>query len=164
MTIATLKPPIAHAYLAYEMDIAVGPTDGTRVISKETDVFTGGIASSISRYEGTSDQAPATEEHVMSIYRSRRGAHIEDIFLSFGAGLQRLTLTQHQLIEIVERNADMLRLDMYSLFAVIEVRKDPYLFQVRNSSPGEPQVFMSDLHGQRIKLETGEKAQLILPR
>ncbi|MDB5238775.1 MAG: hypothetical protein JWO00_110 [Candidatus Parcubacteria bacterium] len=160
------KDPILSQYLTHVRNYVIPPTDGTRVISKEEEVFTGGIDGTYDNYEGTSYPAPPTKAKAVSLYDVSGNEELQKILKQLfpsAPSLKDASLTEHQVIMLIEEQQASLELDTYATFFVVEIKQDYYLHQVRNSSPGMPKVSASDCDLQEARCEEGFRRRLVLP-
>ncbi|MFA5184240.1 MAG: hypothetical protein WC456_01820 [Patescibacteria group bacterium] len=103
--------------------ISIPAADGKRIISEASGTFRGYIDTNFKKY-GLDRPGTATKRAKSSAYELTSGATFKQMFTSFGVDLERLWLTQDQMISICS-NQKNLRLEGYANFFL--VKKDENL-------------------------------------
>jgi hypothetical protein len=95
--------------------IIIGATDGSGTIAKAKKVFSGWIDPDFVKY-GTDVKGQPTEKTPVKVFEMKRDATFTQIFGDFGENLNRLCLSQDQIIRFVEEHAKWLCEDGCTFF------------------------------------------------
>ena len=101
-------------------NIVIGPTDGKGIIARAKDLFTGWIDPDFVNY-GTNVEGKLTKEVSVQVFEMIKDGTFAQIFGGFGENLDRLCLTQAQIIFFVRNHAKWLRTDGYGTFFLFKV-------------------------------------------
>lgn len=96
-------------------EIIIGETDGKNTIAHAKDTFFGYIDSSFVKY-GTDVKGQPTKETKVQVFEQIKDGTFAQIFGGFGENLDRLCLTQSQIICFVKDHYKWLRTDGYGNF------------------------------------------------
>ena len=116
-------------------NIVIGPTDGKDIIAKAKDLFTGWIDPDFVNY-GTNVECKPTKEVSVQVFEMIKDGTFAQIFGGFGENLDRLCLTQVQIIFFVRNHAKWLRTDGYGTFFLFKVGGEFFVAGVRVGSDG----------------------------
>jgi hypothetical protein len=100
--------------------LTIGATDGKGTIAKAKDLFTGWIDSDFVNY-GTDVKGKPTEEASAQVFEMIKDGTFAQIFGGFGENLDRLCLSQDQIISFVRNHTKWLRADGYGTFFLFKV-------------------------------------------
>ncbi len=95
--------------------ITIGETYGKSTIAHAKDTFPGYIDSDFLNY-GTDVQGQPTKEIPVQVFEMIKNGNFAQIFGGFGENLDRLCLTQSQIIRFVKDHTKWLRTDGYGTF------------------------------------------------
>ncbi len=87
--------------------VMLNAVDGTETIANSANVFTEGINSNFKEYL-TSKPNIATKEILVDVHKLVVGATFRQIFFSLGTNLEKLCLTQHQIINFCKKHSNWL--------------------------------------------------------
>lgn len=117
------------------MEIAIGPTDGQGTIAQARDTFPGYIDSDFRNYK-TDVKGQPTKAMPVVVYELVKNGTFSQIFGVFGENLDRLCLSQDQIISFVKDNENWLRTDGYGTFFLFKVNGEFFVARVRRDSRG----------------------------
>lgn len=106
-------------------NIIIPACDGSKIIASAEDMFRAYIDSDFKNW-GLNKPGPATAEVAVQVYEMAKDATFTRIFGSLGADLDKLCLTQHQIITFCKDHADWLRADGYATLFLFKI--DGYFF------------------------------------
>ena len=109
--------------------IVLKPTNGKETIYKAKDTF-GWIDGDFRSY-GCDVKSEPSEEMPVQVYEMIKDGTFQQIFGGFGENLDRLCLTQPQIIQFVKDHSDMLRTDGYGTFFLFKVESEFFVADVR---------------------------------
>lgn len=101
--------------LLSDKPLIIAPTDGKRVIADAKGVFTGGIDGDFKKWNAD-EPGVAKGETTAQIYEMAQDATFAKMFGSLSPDLNKLCLTQDQIITFCEKHRDQLRVDGYATF------------------------------------------------
>ncbi len=122
----TAKQVLCRLYT--DKTITLAARDGSRYISKENGVFRSFIDSCFKSW-GLDKTSKATEKTEVFVYEMVKDATFTEMFDSLNLDRDKLCLSQDQIIEFCEMNADKLREDFYATFFLF--KQDVQLFIAR---------------------------------
>ena len=156
---------VISPHLDLVRNFELSSTDGSWVIpdARTLEVFTGGVDGTYDNYEGTGDLAPPTPETTVWLYNVSRERKLPDVLKDTRIPLEELSVTEHQVIQMVKDNVDSLGLKTNAVFFIVEVGQIFYLHQVRNSLPGLPKISTSLYGQQEVQCEERFNMQIVLP-
>jgi hypothetical protein len=114
--------------------IILKPTDGKETIYKAKEVFRW-IDGDFRSY-GCDVKSKPTKEIPVQVYEMIKDGTFQQIFGGFGENLDRLVLTQPQIIQFVKDHSDMLRTDGYGTFFLFKVESEFFVALVRRGGGG----------------------------
>jgi hypothetical protein len=110
--------------------ITIGKTDGKGTIARAKDLFTGWLDSDFVNY-GTDVKGKPTEEMPVRVYEMTKDGTFSQVFGGFGENLDRLCLSQDQIIRFVKDHKKWLRTDGYATFFLFKVGTEYFVAFVR---------------------------------
>ena len=114
-------------------NITIAAIDGKKIIAKATDIFTGYLDPDF-RNLGLNIASQATVDTQVHVYEMERDGTFAQIFGGFGENLDRLCLSQAQIVEFVTTQKNWLRTDGYGTF-----------FLFKEKVKGEDKFFVADV-------------------
>jgi hypothetical protein len=115
--------------------IVIAPTDGHETIAQAGDLFTGWVDGDFQRY-GTNVPSEPTKDTPVQVFEMIKNGTFAQIFGGFGENLDRLCLSQAQIISFVQNHAKWLRADGYGTFFLFKVGDEYFVARVCRSSDG----------------------------
>lgn len=103
--------------------IEIGATDGQDTIAQAKDTFPGYIDSDFLNYETDVKDQP-TKETPVQVMELITNSNFLQIFGGFGENLDRLCLSQSQIISFVKNYKKWLRMDGYGTFFLFKVKNE----------------------------------------
>lgn len=94
--------------LSRHNSITIDPCDGTKTLANDKEVFKAGIDHHLEEW-GTNSCSGAIKETCIEIHGLVKDATFEKMFGSFGVSLNKLCLTQHQIIRFCEKYEALVR-------------------------------------------------------
>ena len=110
-------------------------TDGEETIAKAAETFPGWIDPDFKGY-GTDVRSPATKKTKVSVHEMIKDGTFEKIFGGVSDDLDKLTLTQPQIINFVNKHHKWLRTEGYATFFLFKVGNEFFVARVRVSDDG----------------------------
>ena len=114
-------------------NLIIGPTDGTETIAKSADIFTGYLDSNFQNY-GTDVPSKATGDTAVAVHELVKNATFQQMFTG---DLDKLCLTQGQIIQFVKTQRKWLRTDGYATFFLFKVGNEFFVALVSVRSGGQ---------------------------
>jgi hypothetical protein len=108
-------PSVFFRQLFLGETIALDPTDGTITISQANEIFTSYLSPDFVNWN-LDVPGPATEATEVSVHELVKDGTFRDIFESLNCPLDRLCLTQHQIVSFVVKHRTRLREEGYGNF------------------------------------------------
>jgi len=115
--------------------LILDPTDGTEIIAKAKDVFNAYIDSDFKNYGCNVSESPSGKTKV-HVFEMAKDGTFKNLFGSFGENLDRLCLTQSQIIQFCKKHADWLRTDGYGTLLLFKKDNEYFVADVYRSSCG----------------------------
>ncbi|MEK7452114.1 MAG: hypothetical protein AAB664_02150 [Patescibacteria group bacterium] len=115
--------------------ITIAPCNGSRYIAKEEKVFKAGINSNFKNW-GLDKAGSSTDAVSVSIHKTTNHATFVQMFSSLGSDLNKLCLTQHQIVEYWEKHCDKLRQDGFVTFFLFKEEENFFVGSVVLSLDG----------------------------
>ena len=134
-------PQILHL-ISKPGEIILEPTDGIRTIAQAKDIFTGYLDSNFENW-GTDQKSDSTSEMPVSVYEMKKNANFPQMFNSLSSNLDKLCLTQSQIIQFVVNRRNWLRKDGYGTFFLFKSNGHFFVANVCISSSGKLDVFIN---------------------
>ena len=116
-------------------EIVIVPTDGSRLIADADDVFPGYIDSDFVNYK-TNIPGQPTKETPVQVFEMIKDGTFAQIFGGFGENLDRLCLSQYQIIRFVKDYEKWLRADGYGTFFLFKVGNEFFVAYVHRYDGG----------------------------
>lgn len=113
-------------------EIVLAATDGTATIAKAMNTFKGHISDDFKDY-GTDKPSGPTSQQAVTCYEPRKDATHADMFGSLGNDLDKLCLTQGQIIDFCKNHPDKLLLEECSNLFLFKVGAKYFVARVRVS-------------------------------
>lgn len=113
--------PVYLRQMCADEEILLTPTDGTKTIAQAKNVFSWGIDSDFTNWDLDVVAAKTTTTKVSVQEMFERDGTFEEIYGSLGHPLDRLCLTQHQIINFCVMHKDKLRQGGYGTFFLFKV-------------------------------------------
>jgi hypothetical protein len=142
-------------------EIIIGETDGMDTIARASDVFTCWIDSDFVNY-GTNVKGQPTKETPVQVFEMIKNGTFAQIFGGFGENLDRLCLTQSQIIFFVKNHSKWLRTDGYVTFFLFKENGEFFVARV-GWCGGGLKVFASRLSLDSV-WRAGPRRCLVAPR
>lgn len=126
-----IQQPINNPYLHLlsNQPLVIGPTDGSKIIADAADVFTAGIDVDFRKW-GTNKPGIATKETLISVYELAQDSAFAQMFSSLSSDLDKLCLTQAQIIKLVTTHRNQLRTGGYGNFFLFKSNGDLFVASV----------------------------------
>jgi hypothetical protein len=118
---AETPKPVYLRRLYPDEDILLAPTDGTKTIAQAKNVFSWGIDSDFTNWNLNVMATKTTTTKVSVHEMFERDGTFAEIYGSLGHPLDRLCLTQHQIINFCVMHKDKLRQEGYATFFLFKV-------------------------------------------
>ena len=141
--------------------IIIGATDGQGTIAQAKDAFSGYIDPDFRNYKTDVKGQPTKETPVQVLEQIKDGTFAQ-IFGGFGENLDRLCLTQGQIIRFVKDNEKWLRADGYGTFFLFKVNGEFFVADVRRYSDGL-RVYVRRLSDDRV-WGAEDRPQVVVPQ
>ena len=109
--------------------ITIGETDGTSTTADASDVFTGWVDPDFVNY-GTNVKGQPTKETPVQVFEMIKNGTFAQIFGGFGENLDRLCLSQDQIICFVKNHSEWLRKDGYGTFFLFKENGECFVANV----------------------------------
>jgi len=109
--------------------ITIAPTDGKSTIASAQDTFPGYIDPDFVNY-GVNVASDPTKETLVQVLEMIKDGTFSQIFGGFGENLDRLCLTQNQIISFVQNHFKWLRTDGYGTFFLFKVKNEFFVARV----------------------------------
>lgn len=106
--------------------IVIGATDGRGMIAKAKDTFPVYIDLGFVKY-GTNVKGQPTKKMLVQVFEIIKDGTLAQIFGGFGENLDRLCLSQDQIIRFVKEHSKWLRTDGYGTFFLFKVDNEFFL-------------------------------------
>jgi len=123
--------------------LEIDPTDGKAIIHKAGDVFTGYIDSNFKNWDLNVASGP-TKKTPVQVYEMIKDGTFAQIFGGMSDDLDKLCLTQNQIIRFVQDHRKWLRQDGYGTFFLFKKMNEFFVANVYLDSDG-PYVFVNRL-------------------
>jgi len=120
-------------------EIILKPTNGREMIGRAKSIFRGYIDSDFENYGCNVEGKPTTETPVQ-VYEMIKDGNFAQIFGGFGENLDRLCLSQEQIIDFITYNRDWLRTEGYGTFFLFKVGDEFFVAFVYVDSDGHLNV------------------------
>jgi hypothetical protein len=121
--------------LSGDESLIIDECDGTETIAKAKAVFPSGIDGDFKNW-GTDKPGTATEATAVDVHELIKNATFANMFTSFGTDLDKLCLTQSQIIQFCKKFPSWLRHDGYATFFLFKVEDQFFVALVGVSSVG----------------------------
>jgi hypothetical protein len=131
--------------LSTDKTIMIAACDGSRYIAKEKGVFKAFIGGLFGSW-GLDKRGKSTATTNVSVHEMIKDATFAQMFGSLGSDLDKLCLSQHQIVEFCEKQAKWLRADGYATFFLFREGDQFYVARVRVAARGGLYVRVSH-HG-----------------
>ncbi|MCX6714464.1 MAG: hypothetical protein NTX72_01480 [Candidatus Uhrbacteria bacterium] len=115
--------------------ITIAPCDGSRYIGKQEKTFVAGIDGDFERWN-LNNRGKSTDAANVSVFEMIKDATFAQMFGSLGSDLDKLCLSQDQIIKFCETNRDKLRKDGYATFFLFKENENFFVAGVDVSSDG----------------------------
>lgn len=115
--------------------ITLAPCDGYRFIGEQKKTFAAGIEVDVVRWNLNNPSAP-TDATKIAIHEMIKDATFAQMFHSLGSDLDKLCLTQHQIVEFCEKHPDKLLQDDCTTFFLFKRNADFFVAGVGVHSIG----------------------------
>jgi hypothetical protein len=115
--------------------ITIKATDGRGTIARAKDLFPGWLDPDFENY-GTDVPGKPTVETNVQVFEMIKDGTFAQIFGGFGENLDRLCLSQDQIMEFVENHTKWLRADGYGTFFLFKVNSEFFVAGVRRYEGG----------------------------
>jgi hypothetical protein len=122
----SIEPPLTNLILKQLSDLdklVIGTTTGKRTLAKAKNTFCSGIDSDFKNL-GTDQAGIAKAETKVSVYELVSHARFAEMFNSLSTDLDKLCLTQDQIIEFCTNQSSWLRQDGYGTFFLFKVKDE----------------------------------------
>ena len=96
-------------------NLVLDAVDGTKVIADATDVFSAGIDSDFRRWRADESGQP-TDKTPVAVYEMKKDANFAQMVGDLNADTGKLCLSQHQILNFIERHKGWLRAEGYGTF------------------------------------------------
>ncbi len=126
----------------------IGPTNGKDMIAEASDVFTTYIDSNFKSF-GIDVPSKPTKETEVQVLEMVKDGRFKQLFGSFGENLDRLCLTQSQIISFVRNHKRWLSVGGNGTFFLFKVKEEYFVADVSLES-GKPRVNVCYLGGGAI--------------
>ncbi|MDO8590562.1 MAG: hypothetical protein Q7R65_01130 [bacterium] len=104
-------------------------TDGKETIAEAKKIFPGWISSDFKNY-GTGVRSPATKKVTVSVHEIIKNATFDRIFGGMSDDLDKLVLTQPQIIQFVQKHRKWLRTDGYATLFIFKAGNEFFVARV----------------------------------
>lgn len=115
--------------------LIIDPVNGTEVIAKAKRVFPAGIDGDFERW-GADELGQPTPETPVEVYEMVKDAAFAQMFDSLNTDRNKLCLSQHQIINFVEKYRSWLRADGYGTFFLFKSHGEFFVASVLVDSDG----------------------------
>ncbi|MDD4412713.1 MAG: hypothetical protein PHR00_03655 [Patescibacteria group bacterium] len=140
-------------------DITIKACDGQRTIAQAKELFTGFLDADFENWnlDKPGKATPATKAKV---YELRQDAKFKQMFESLNPDLDKLCLTQAQIIAFVEDHQDWLRTDGYGTFFLFKENEEYFVAEVYFSSSDALEVRVRSLEDD-VVWNAGSRRRLV---
>ncbi len=118
-----------------ESGIMIEALDGKAYISNAKNTFKSGIGSNLKNWK-LDQKGNATEETLLDIHEIVEDARFSQIFSSINPDLDKLVMTQSQIIRFCEKHPTLLRQEGYATFFLIKENDEYFVVRVYVYSDG----------------------------
>ena len=138
----TLTSPVVTylKLISGEETITIPPTDGTKTIAGAYDIFNH-IDSNFINWS-TNVKSESTKEMSIAVHEMIKDGDFSNVFGSLSDDLDRLCLTQPQIIQFVRNHRKWLRTDGYATFFLFKVNNKRFVARVFSYSGGNLYVYV----------------------
>jgi hypothetical protein len=121
--------------------LELNETDGKATIAKAEDTFPGWIDRDFENY-GTNVQSPATKKTKVTVHEIIKDGTFAEIFNGMSDDLNKLVMTQSQIIQFVRKYRQWLRTDGFATFFLFKVGNEFFVARVRFGVGGRLGVYV----------------------
>lgn len=143
-----------------EEDITIDVCDGTELISEATDTFAS-IDSDFENY-GANEKGVATNATKVGVYELTKDSQFADFFNSIGVALDKLCLTQAQIINFIRKHRNWLRTNEYATFFLFKSGSKFFVAYVSFDVDGRLGVYVDRL-GHGFVWRAGRRHRVVVP-
>lgn len=135
--------------------------DGTETLANTSNVFA--YIDSDFKNWGVDEKGPATEETPVAVYEMCGDATFARMFGELSLDTKKLCLTQHQIMNFVEKLPSWLRKDGYGTFFLFESKGSFFVAHVSSYSGGRLSVHICQLGCSSVWL-AGARHRVVVPQ
>jgi len=136
-------------------------TSGEKIIAEAKDVFSY-IDSDFKGWKAD-EKGSATEETAVGVYEMTEDATFAQMFGSLSPDINKLCLTQEQIINFCQKHRQHLRKDGYGTFFLFKSNNRFFVAHVRFDSDDTLEVFVNGLGVDRV-WNAGSRRRVVVPR
>jgi len=134
--------------ISSEEHLTINAVDGKQTIAKAKDVFKSYIDDDFKNW-GTDEKSSATEETAVNVYEMISDANFSQMFNSLSTDLDKMCLTQSQIINFCVKHPSWLRQNGNATFFLFKVSGEYFVARVRVGLDGLD-VYVSRFEDDRV--------------